>query len=79
MAKWIEIKPPKANAVIRQHDVAGELVDWWLVELEKDGGGSAAWGFSTKRDAENALELARGLMRQGLPRHIDYKVMYKTK
>lgn len=75
---WKELKPTTEQPVVKQHEAGGTLQDWWLVEVvKKNGRGSTSWGFPTKEAAENAIQLARGLVRAGVSLDIHYKIMQK--
>lgn len=43
---------------VEQHEVGSEKQDWWMLQMDIDGKWAMGFGFSTKRDAENALSVA---------------------
>lgn len=50
--------------VVEQHEVGGQKMNWWMVNLKLDGEQCIGFGFSTKRDAENALSMHEYLLHE---------------
>lgn len=48
----------RITLVVAQHEVGGQLQDWWMLELHVDGKFAMGFGFKTKEDATNALSVA---------------------